>query len=326
MVAESNRSVRVATAVVVAGLLLVGVAGGWFVFRGPHDELATLTGHKGGAFSLALSPRWRRVASGGGDGAVRIWNVANKKQKTMLAGHGGTVLAVAWSPDGATLASGGADKSARLWNVSTGENKGERANLPSAVLGLTFSSDGKLLAAAVDRDVYVWDGGLSGEPKILRGHKLYISGLTFLPGSHQLATFGCDKTVRVWDVDTDKQLASMPGPTGHCHGLALSGDGKTLACIGGGRVHLFDLERRSPIETIDPKARTLYGVAFSPDQRTLALGSEDKVVVIWDLATKRVRHRLRGHGFTVGPMTFLPDGRTLVTAGYDSTLKLWNVE
>ena len=218
------------------------------------------------------------------------------------------------------------DKSVRLWDATTGEKKEVRANLPRQVLALAYSSDGKRLAAAVHRDVYVWEGSISREPRILRGHRLYISGLAFLPGGHELATFGCDNTVRIWDVDAAKELVQMPGPTGHCHGLALSGDGKMLACIGGGKVHLFDLEERRPLDTIEPNARTLCGIAFSPDKRTLALGSEDRVVVIWDLPGKRERARLHGHRYAVGPMAFLPDGHTLVTAGYDSTIKLWKIE
>ncbi len=326
MVAATSRSVRVPTAVGAAAVLLAAVAGVWFIARGPHDEFATMSGHKDGALSLALAPDGATVASGGGDGAVCLWDVASKREKRVLTGHSDRVLALAWSPDGTTLATGGADKSVRLWDATTGEKKSMRANLPEQVWALAFSSDGKFLAAAVDRNVYVWGADLSRDTRVLRGHRLYVSGLTFLPGRHELVTFGCDKTVRIWDLETDRQVALMPGPTGHCHGLALSADGKTLACIGGGRVHLYDLERRVALDTIEPKARTLCGVAFSPDMRTLALGSEDKVVVIWDLPGKKERVRLRGHGYAVGPMAFLPDGHTLVTASSDSTLKFWKVE
>ncbi len=150
--------------------------------------------------------------------------------------------------------------------------------------------------------------------------------MTFLPGSHELITFGTDKAVRFWDLDNDKQLASLPAPTGHCHGLAMTADGKLLACIGGAQAQLYDLEHRRLLEAINPHGRTLCGLAFSPDKKLLALGSEDKVVVIWDLAGKRELARLRGHADAVGPMAFLPDGHTLVTAGYDGTLKLWKVE
>jgi WD40 repeat protein len=322
----SGRSIRAAKA--AAGI--VGVLGVcalvWFLSRGRHDEIASLNGHKDGVFSLVLSPDGTKVASGGGDGDIRIWDVATKQSKLVLKGHVGRVLALAWSADGGTLASGGEDCSVRLWDPTTGEKKQIRSGLPRPIQALAISSDGKVLAAAVENWAYTWGADLSILPHHLRNHRLYISGMAFLPGRHDLVTFSADKTVRFWNTDTDQQIASLPGPTGHCHGLAMSADGKLLACIGGGHAQLYDLEHRRPLESVDPHGRTLCGLAFSPDAKLLALGSEDKVVVIWDLANKKERARLRGHSEAVGPMAFLPDGHTLVTAGYDGTLKYWKVE
>ena len=322
----SGRSIRAAKA--VGGIVFVlGICGlAWLLTRGRHDEFASLNGHKDGVFALVLSPDGTSLASGGGDGDVRIWDVATKQTKTVLKGHQGKVLSLAWSADRGTLASGGDDCSVRLWDPSTGEKKQLRSKLSRPVQALAISSDGKFLAAAVENVIYTWGADLSQTPKQLRGHRLYVSGLAFLPGRHELVTFGTDKTVRFWDLDTDQPIASLPGPTGHCHGVALSADGKLLACIGGGRAQLYDLERRRPLETIEPHARTLCGVAFSPDKKVLALGSEDKVLVTWDVAANKELARLRGHAYAVGPLVFLPDGHTVVTAGYDGTLKFWKVE
>ncbi len=92
----------------------------WFLTRGRHDEIATLSGHEDGAFCLVLSPDGTRIASGGGDGDVRIWDVATLKPKFVLKGHVGRVLSLTWSADGGTLASGSEDGSVRLWDPSTG--------------------------------------------------------------------------------------------------------------------------------------------------------------------------------------------------------------
>ena len=316
--------VRVLTVTTLAFLAVA--LGAWFVAGGQHDEFATLSGHTGGVFSLALAPDGTTVATGGGDGTVRLWTLANQRQRAVLKGHTGRVHAVAWSPDGATLATGGEDKSIRLWNANTGEEITVWAQMSKPIRGLAISRDGKTLAAAVDRDVHVWQLNNRHEQKVLSGHRQFISGLAFLPGGLELATFASDKTVRIWDVTNGRQLASMPGPFGHCYGLVVSTDGKTIACVGGGRVHLYDARSRQALEPVEPGAHILCGAAISPDGRLLAIGSQDHVVVLWDIQAKKELARLSGHDFAVGQMAFLPDGKTLVTSSHDSTLKLWKVD
>jgi hypothetical protein len=72
---------------VVGALIALALAlAGWFVTRGPHDEFATLSGHRDGVFSLALTPGGTGAASGGGDGAVRLWDLPKQRLQTVLKG------------------------------------------------------------------------------------------------------------------------------------------------------------------------------------------------------------------------------------------------
>ncbi len=316
---------RSSTPVLAAGLLVAMIVSAWFVLRGTHDEFATMKGHRDGVFSLAIAPGGKIVASGGGDGTTRIWNIANKREKLVLKGHSGRVLGLAWSPDAETIVSGGLDKSVRLWNASTGTEIAKFENLPNAVHSLAISSDGTTLAAAVENEVFYWNLRNLREPHLLYGHQRVISGLAFVPGKLELVTFANDKSVRIWDLTRKKQVANMPGPVGHCYGLAMSADGKTVACVGGGRIHLYDIENRKALTPIEPNAHILCGAAFSPDGQILAIGSQDKVIVIWDLKRQKEISRLNGHDYAVGQMAILPDNLTLITASHDSTIKLWKV-
>jgi len=67
-------------------------------------------------------------------------------------------------------------------------------------------------------------------------------------------------------------------------------------------------------------------IAFSPDSKTLASGSDDKTIVLWEVATRQpFGPPLTGHTLTVASVAFSPDGKTLASGSWDMTVILWDV-
>ncbi|ARV61578.1 serine/threonine protein kinase [Nostocales cyanobacterium HT-58-2] len=81
-----------------------------------------------------------------------------------------------------------------------------------------------------------------------------------------------------------------------------------------------------PPYTLKGHSSDVNSVAFSPNGKLLASGSDDDTIKLWDLANKQEIRALKEHSGWVWAVAFSPDGKTLASASADKTIKLWNVQ
>ena len=157
----------------------------------------------------------------------------------------------------------------------------------------------------------------------LEGHTEIVTSVAFSPDGTLLASGSLDNTVKLWDVSTERQIATLPGKQPAL--VAFSPDGKTLAVgIWGLTVELWDVATQERIATLGHEAVVSYTVSFSPDGKTLAVGTWDDTVELWDVATQE-RIATLGHEAVVNAVSFSPDGTLLASGSRDNTVKLWDV-
>ena len=81
----------------------------------------------------------------------------------------------------------------------------------------------------------------------------------------------------------------------------------------------------SMAKTLNGHTERVFSVAFSTDGKTLASGSSDRTIKLWDVATGQNTATLTGHTNEVTSVAFSPDGKTLASGSLDKTIKLWDV-
>ena len=152
-----------------------------------------------------------------------------------------------------------------------------------------------------------------------------VKSVAFSPDGRTLASGSInDKTIKLWDVHSQRQIATLTGHSDSVKSVTFSSDGQTLASGSYKTIQLWDVHSQRQIATLTGHSGSVYSVAFSPDGRTLASGSNDKTIKLWDVQSQGEIATLTGHSNDVNSVAFSSDGRTLASGSY-KTIKLWDV-
>ncbi|MFJ8768800.1 TIR domain-containing protein [Streptomyces clavifer] len=281
--------------------------------------------------AVAFSPDGRTVASGGGDGVVRLWRTGTQRTAGRpLIGHHQSITSIAFAPDGRTLASSGFDGTVRLWDAADRKQLGAPFNAGlGAVRSVTFGRDGRTLVT-VDEDisgtVRVWDL----ETRLQVGRPLGGPGQFLAMASDgSVGARAIQDRVQLWDMASRRPIGrALKGRGGIITSLSFSPDGKTFAAVDfDGGLQLWDVAGRTPIgdHVASPSTR-VRAITFSPDSAMLAAAYEDGGVRLWDLRRGgQAGGPLIGHTTTARAVAFSPDGSVLASSSEDTTVRLWDI-
>ena len=112
---------------------------------------------------------------------------------------------------------------------------------------------------------------------------------------------------------------------GTIYDIKYSPDGTKMAVATGIGIWIYEAETADELNLLTGHTKAVSSVAFSPDGTTLASGSYDGTVRLWDMGSGREIHTLTGHTKAVSSVAFSPDGATLASGSYDGTVSLWDV-
>ena len=204
-----------------------------------------------------------------------------------------------------------------------------KGSLIASDRGVAFSPDGGRFAVASGIGVWFYDVATFRELALLPTAGGVYS-MSFSPDGVTLATGAHDGTIKLWDLATQENIATLSGHYWGVSSVSFSPDGTILASGGFGdeTVKLWDVETGRNVDTlarsIVPGSLEPTFVSFSPDGTILAAGFHDGTVKLWDVATRTQIATLE-HRLGVLSLSFSPDGVILATGSEDGTIRLWNV-
>ena len=245
----------------------------------------------------------KTLAIASSDGTVRLWN-ADATEKTKTFKWDKPLDTALCSPAGRTYACAGDDGAVLLFDANTGELL-HALKVPNGgqVSDLRYSPDGETLAASDGRDICFYSVNTGELQKTITGYSEVLITAIYAPNEKTVADLDWDGIVRMWDVDTRQLLKtfSAVGQVGH--------SGQSVGAISRSR----------------SSESYIRAIAYSPDGATLACGTSDATILLWNVSTWKNRLLLKEHTKMITSVAFSPDGQTLVSAGRDKTILLWNV-
>jgi WD40 repeat protein len=159
------------------------------------------------------------------------------------------------------------------------------------------------------------------------GHIDNVSSLCFSSDGKFLATGSLDKTAKLWDVVTGKEIRTFFGHTGPVTSVALSSDGKFL--LTGSKdstAILWDVYSGKQIKTITGHQGKINAVAISADKKYLLTGSSDKTAKLWDFTTGKELKSFSISGAEVRAVGFDKDSKLVIIAGGNNMAEIFNVQ
>jgi WD40 repeat protein len=164
---------------------------------------------------------------------------------------------------------------------------------------------------------------------VLGGHTARVCSLDLAPDGRRVASSSDDGSVRVWSLESLRQVLALPPLEEPVFTVAFRRGGAQLLTLDGwidGRLRLWDVASGRETARIELSGLPSLGAALSQDEPWLAFGTAEELVHVVDLEARREVARLAGHQGSVHAVAFDPLRARLLSASDDGTVRAWRLD
>ena len=291
----------------------------------PAPTLDLRDGHGAGGVSIAWSADGTLIASGSEDMSIAIIRARDGRVLRRLIGHDDAVHDVAFSPNGQLVASAGGDGTVRQWQVHTGRVVTVMRGHTDAVTSVRYSPDGARIASgSVDGTTRLWASGSGRLLRTLRPHKRRrtspVHAVAFSPVGGLLAAGTANGAVNFFDPLHGALVQSIAVANSPVSSIAFSSDGGRIAVGDGQGASLWHTREATLVARFEGHQGKVTSVALSGDGLSIATGSTDRNVRLFNVATHRIERTLDRGATPVHQVAFSPDSTALAIGGDDRSV------
>lgn len=284
--------------------------------------------------SLAISRDWSLIATASDDGIVRLWRGATGELIKSFHSHTYCVTTVAISPDNKLLVSAGHNDAVRLWDISKGTEiytiiiPDVSEEVGCSVSGLGFSPDGSLLATADSggHNVMLWEVNSWKLRQTFSGHRDIVWKAIFSLDGKLLASCSgfADKTVKLWDIATGKEIASLEGHLQSVPSISFSNNCKRLASAGSDDcIRIWDLDAMHEIAILNHN--DVGEVAFLANGSLMVSCSTTGELKLWNMENCQELQNVNGRLYCIHSIAVSSDGQSFILGYAEGIVEQWHV-
>lgn len=297
----------------------------------------SLSQHKHTVTSLDFSADGQLLVSADQSGIFYIWDVNSGAMLTQVNKHKAPISTVRFSDQSDKFVTIDTSGAINLWDAKSRQLV-HRLDAPKTTTlkhsSAVFSPDGKTIAVNLNtvngkNMLYLFSALIGGKPLLtFENNDNEVSNIAFRPDGNALLVSLNSKTIKVFDVQSQRYVDTFGGQILKANKTAISPDGKLIATgTVDGRIQLWDAQRKVLKYSLKGRNRSIEHILFSPDGSYIIVGDNRGTVTIWERITNNRVFFINAHQSGSAMAVMSPDNQFLATASSTSSIvKLWDVQ